>query len=256
MFSEAGGSTVSGPVQRSFLLLQAAAASDEPVGIRELGRRTGLPRSTVSRLVATLCDLGMLVRNGDGDVVVGAGVDSLQPHRGPVHASLEDRLRPLLFDLVERFGESAALTIDTPSGAHYLAQVPSPGAVQVPDSTGERFPFHIVAPGLVLMATWSHDRLDTYFSHTLQAPTEFTVTDPRVLRGALVDIADQGHAWAEQALDLEVNGLAVPVVDGSDAVVAAISLYGPGYRLNPVDRSDLAAELAAVVDERAAIVVP
>ena len=41
-------------IERSFLLLQLVAAAAEPLGVRELGRRSGFPRSTVSRLAAQL----------------------------------------------------------------------------------------------------------------------------------------------------------------------------------------------------------
>ena len=127
-------STTSGPVERAFLVLQHVAASDAPVGVRELGRRTGLPRSTASRLASQLVDLGMLARNADGDLVIGPAVATLQG-RTTVPPALEDQLRPLLLDLVERFGESAALTIDTPGGAHYLAQIPA-GRWGTPEDVG------------------------------------------------------------------------------------------------------------------------
>ena len=67
--AEAPSTTVDAPVpgsvERAFSLLQAVVAAHEPIGVRELGRRVGLPRSTVSRLVATLTDLGMVERTAD-----------------------------------------------------------------------------------------------------------------------------------------------------------------------------------------------
>ena len=206
MADPAAASTTAGPVERAFLLLQHVAAADAPVGVRELGRRTGLPRSTASRLAAQLVGLGMLARNTDGDLVVGPAVATLQG-RSAVPPALEDQLRPLLLDLVERFGESAALTVDTPAGAHYLAQIPAPSAVQVPDSAGASLPFHHVAPGLVLMAAWPAERLSSYLTHELTPATPFTLIDPPSIRSALTDITERGWGWAEQALDLEVNGL-------------------------------------------------
>ena len=239
-------STVSGPVERAFLLLQHVAAADGPIGVRELGRRTDLPRSTTSRMAAQLVDLGMLTRTADGDLVVGPAVATLQGTTATM-PSLEDQLRPLLLDLVERFGESAGLTVDTPAGAHYLAQIAGPSAVQVPDSTGESLPFHTVAPGLVLMAAWDDARLAAHLASPLEPATPHTITDPGVLRQRLGTVAVDGFAWTDQELDLEVNGVAVPVrVDGN--VVAAISLYGPAYRLNPDARPTLGPELLDAVE--------
>jgi len=253
MLSASVPSTVSGPVERAFSLLQTVAATREPVGVRELGRLTGLPRSTAARLAAQLVDLGMLARTANGGVTTGPAVATLQPAEGPVRVSLEDRLRPLLLDLVDQFGESAALTVDTPAGAHYLAQIPGPSAVQVPDSSGASLPFHVVAPGLVLMSAWADDRLGHYLGGPLGAATPKTVTDPARLRVQLDTIRSDGFAWADQQLDLEVNGVAAPVRDPEGSIVAAISLYGPAYRLNPDEAPDLGAQLAATVSAGAAI---
>ncbi len=253
MPSDGRGSTISGPVERAFLLLQTVAADREPVGVRELGRRTGLPRSTAARLAAQLVELGMLSRSSEGELSVGPGVASLQPRAGLPEPSLEDRLRPLLLELADHFGESAAITIDTAGGAHYLAQVPGSGAVQVPDSTGASFPFHSVAPGLVLMTAWPESRLADYLARPLEAPTVRTITDAEVIRGRLGEIADCGFAWTDQELDPEANGVAVAVRGVDKGITAAISLYGPAYRLNPVDQPGLASELARIVDSRTAI---
>ena len=131
-------------IERSFLLLQLVAAADEPLGVRELGRRSGLPRSTVSRLAAQLVELGMLTRSGVGGLVSGPALGTLIPGDEAPPAALEDRLRPLLVECVQRFGESAALTVDTPTGALYLTNVLGPSAIQAPDPTGERLDFHLV----------------------------------------------------------------------------------------------------------------
>ena len=154
----ANTSPATSSVDRAFHLLQLVAASDGAVGVRELSRRSDLPRSTVSRLAGRLVELGMLRRDCDGTLRSGPALATLVPAGEAPRPGLEDRLRPLLVECVQRFGESAALTVDTSTGAHYLAHVPGPSAVQVPDPTGERLAFHLVAPGLALMATWSEQR--------------------------------------------------------------------------------------------------
>jgi len=236
-------------VERAFHLLPLVAAAQSPVGVRELGRRSGLPRSTVSRLATQLVDLGMLRRNADGSVDSGPALATLVPDRAQLRPGLEDRLRPLLVECVHRFGESAALTVDTPTGAHYLLHVPGPSAVQVPDPTGERLPFHVVAPGLALMASWSDQRHRSYISGALTSPTTMTITDPTALQAARTRTQQVGYAWADQALDLEVNGVGVLVTAAEPP--AAVSLYGPAYRLNPKDRPELGDELRDLVERRA-----
>ena len=50
-----------------------------------------------------------------------------------------------------------------------------------------------------------------------------------------------------------MNGVGVPIIDAAGAVVAAISLYGPAYRLNPNTAPDLGTQLATVVAAATAI---
>ncbi|MEO0494325.1 MAG: helix-turn-helix domain-containing protein [Actinomycetota bacterium] len=234
-------------IERAFHLLQLVAAADEPLGVRELGRRSGLPRSTVSRLTTQLVELGMLTRSGVGGVTSGPALATLVPGGEAPPAALEDRLRPLLVECAQRFGESAALTVDTPDGALYLTHVPGPSAIQAPDPTGERLAFHLVAPGLAVMTDWDDDRLRTYTTAPLPAATPLTVTEPAALRALVRAGAAQGFVWADQAFDLEVNGVAV-IVPGAEPT-ASISLYGPAYRLNPTDRSGLGEALRDLVSE-------
>ncbi|MGZ0219492.1 MAG: IclR family transcriptional regulator [Acidimicrobiales bacterium] len=253
MRHETATSRVSGPVERAFAVLQTVAAAGTPVGVRELGRLSQLPRSTAARLAAQLVDLGMLTRTTGGELTIGPAVATLRSSDGEIRVGLEDRLRPLLLELVDQFGESAALTVDTAAGAHYLAQIAGPSAVQVPDSSGASIPFHVVAPGLVLMSAWSDVRLSHYLGEHLGAATPRTVIDPTKIRDHLAVIKSNGFAWTDQQLDLEVNGVAVPVIDTEGSVVAAISLYGPAYRLNPTTAPGLGAQLAAIVTAAATI---
>lgn len=242
--SQAGKS----PIERAFRLLQIIVASGESLGVRELARRSGLPRSTVSRLVGTLTDLGMIARTADGAAIPGSALATLAPHGGS-DPMLGDQLRPLLAELVQTFNENAALSVDDGDRLLYLSQVTADHAVSVPDVSGEHHLFHLVAPGLLTMAWWPPDRLDAALRQPLEERTEQSVIDPAALTERLATVRDNGWCWTNQELDSGVNGLAVPVVVDAQ-LVATISLFGPAYRLNPDERPTLAAELAAVVADR------
>jgi len=226
--------------------MQTVAAAGRPIGVLEIGRRSGIPRSTASRLVARLHDMGMLERAADGTVITGSGVESLRSADSSPELSLADRTRPLLARMVDQFGESAALTVDTPAGAHYVAGMTGPGAVQVPDSTGRSYPFHLVAPGIVLMSAWPATRLDRYLAGTLEAANRMSVTDPQLIRERVEQARGSGGAWTNQELDLEVNGVAVPLRDSAGEVIAAVSLYGPAYRLSPARLPNLISDLSSL----------
>ncbi|MEM8922616.1 MAG: IclR family transcriptional regulator [Actinomycetota bacterium] len=238
------------PIERAFRVLQTVVAAGESLGVLELSRRSGLPRSTVSRLVATLTDLGMVARTADGAVVPGSALATLQPAGEGAAALLADRLRPLLAELVQTFGENAALSVDDGDALLYLTQVSADHAVSVPEVSGERHRFHLVAPGLVAMAHWEEARIATALAEPLEAATAHSMTDPGALRHRLEQVRADGYCWTEQELDVGVNGLAVPL-PGVDGSAVTVSLFGPAYRLNPTDRPTTAERLVELVAARA-----
>lgn len=239
------------PVARAFQLLQLVVAADEPLGVRELARRSGLSKSAVGRLIALLADLGMVDRSDDGSARPGAALATLTRRAERTPALVRELLRPLAADLEREFGENAAVGVDDTTGFHYLASSRVTAAVQVPDPSGQVYPHHLVAPGLVAMSAWSSARLDRHLAQPLPPSTSRSVTDPDAIRARLERIRDDGFAWTDQELDVDVNGVAVPVLDGAGRQVAVATLYGPAYRLDPTVRPALAAELAAFVAARA-----
>ena len=78
---------------------------------------------------------------------------------------------------------------------------------------------------------------------------------PLCCRRRLVAIRRDGYAWTDQELDLEVNGLAVPVVDGTGATVAIATLYGPSYRFAESLSPDLGRRFADFVAARSSSLV-
>jgi len=246
------GSRPVGPVHRAFGLLQLVVAADEPVGVRELARRSGLSKSTTARMLGILGELGMVERTAAGAARPGTGLAVLTRRVGRSPAMMRELLRPLTVEMERVYGENAAVGIDDGDGFLYLDSARSQTAVQVADPAGVSYPFHLVAPGLMAMTDWSPDRLDAYVARPLAVATEHSVVDGTMIRRRLARARDQGFCWTNQELDLEVNGLAVPIRDAGGRQVAVATLYGPAYRLDAARSPELGPRLAAFVAERSA----
>lgn len=242
-------------MHRAFGLLQLVVAADGPVGVRDLARRSGLSRSTTGRMLGILSDLGMVERTVDGAAVPGAALATLTASVDGSLPVVRERLRPLTADLVREFEENSAIGVDDDSAFLYIDSARIDTAVQVPDPVGDRFDFHLVAPGLVAMTEWSEARLARYLSGPLSAATDHSVTEPDDIRARLRRIRADGFAWTDQELDLEVNGLAVPVRSPSGELLAVATLYGPAYRLNPEATPELGTAVADFVAARAATIL-
>src|SRR6186713_1288109 len=180
-------------VERAFSVLRCLAAG--PAGVTEIADRCDLPKSTVSRLLATLNEIDVVEQMGaGGDYRLGATIVELASGLTP-SAHLVALARPHLRDLSEQIGEATGLSVLDGRQVHYLDQVDGPHAVQVRDWTGERVPAHLVPSGIVLLAAGTPAERDRYLAGSLEATTPRSMTDRKRLRERLDRVAKTGLEW-------------------------------------------------------------
>lgn len=229
-------------VERAFAILRALITG--PSGVSEVAERTGLPKSTVSRLLATLVEIGAVDQSDTmglyslGDVLIDLSA-AASPGR-----NLTSLVHPFLIGLVDEIGEAAGLGVLDGNRVYYLDQVDADHEVQVRDWTGESVDAHVVSSGLVLLANATDDARHEFLSKDLARWTENTVTDPVVLSRRLDDIRRAGFAWVYEEMSEGLNSVAAPIFNHAGAAIAAVHAHGPSYRF-PADGS--AAAIAAAV---------
>jgi DNA-binding IclR family transcriptional regulator len=236
-------------IERAFTLLRALSSG--PLGVTQLSERVGLPKSTVSRLLSTLDELGAVEQLSDGGHYrLGSTIAELAGSTQPTR-SLAATARPHLLELMRSSGEATGLSVPDGDEAFYLDQVDGENPVQVRDWTGDRIPMHVVSAGLVFLAFDDGDLVDRYTARPLPRFTDQTVTDPAALRTRLDGILADGYAWVYEEYALGINSVAAPVRDGSGAVVAAIHTHGPAYRFPPnAERARRFAEMTMQTAQR------
>lgn len=236
-------------VERAFSVLRCLTSG--PAGVSEISERTGLPKSTVSRLLATLADLDAVSQlDPNGAYGLGELILDLSASATPGR-SLMSAARPVLEDLVEDLGEAAALGVLDGRDVYYLEQVNGDQEVQVRDWTGERVATHVGAAGLVLLAAAPVNVRARVLAGPLEAFTPHTITDPERLNQRLEEARRTGYVWCFEEFAEGLNSVAAPVVNSSGRVVAALSVHGPSYRFPPTGVS--ASIAVAVVDAAARI---
>ncbi|MDH4177901.1 MAG: IclR family transcriptional regulator, partial [Thermoleophilia bacterium] len=169
-------------VDRAFAILEAVSV--RPAGVTAIADRVRLPKSTVSRLLRTLEQLGAVERVEGPRWRVGVGIEALAGAASP-ERSLVTLARPHLARLVEELGEDSGLALPDGYDVHYVEHVESDNPVQVRDWTGTRAPLHAVPSGVVLLAEWPDDALEAYVARGLAALTPHTLTEPQALRRRL-----------------------------------------------------------------------
>ncbi len=228
-------------IERAFGVLRAVAGHGDAVGVSEVARTTGLAKSTCSRILASLEELGMVERaDGAGRYVVGAGLTALAGS-GSAPSSLREAARPFLQELVDRFGECAAVAVLDGGEGLYVEQVQSPGHVQVTDWTGHRLPLHTIAAGQALMGSWTDAEVARYASGGLERLTDDTVTTLADLRRRVAEVRRTGVAWTGGDFAEELTGVGAAVVPpGGGPPLAALTVFGPTFRFpGEADRADI-----------------
>ncbi|MEY2416868.1 MAG: hypothetical protein QOH53_2202 [Ilumatobacteraceae bacterium] len=233
-------------VERAFAVLRCLSGG--PAGVTDVADRVSLPKSTVSRMLSTLEDLGMVEQvEPGGNYRVGAGMIEIAAAVLPGR-SLIAAVRPHLHVLVKSTGEAAGLSIADGFDMLYLDQVDADNQVQVRDWTGERLPAHTVSSGQVLLAFGAIDA-DRYLDQPLERTASGTLTDADAIRARFAEIVAHGYAWAfEEFLD-GLNSVAAPIRDRRGRVVGAIHAHGPAYRFpGDADADDVGRLVATAAD--------
>ena len=138
-------------VDRALALLRAFREGDAGLPLAELARRTGLYKSTILRLAASLERGGLLARGGDGRFRLGEELWRLGAlYRGAF--DLERVIRPALQRLVDATGETASFYVRAGDARACLYRVNSPKAVRHHLEEGVRLPLERGAAGRVLLA--------------------------------------------------------------------------------------------------------
>ena len=211
-------------------MLRALAGQSDSVGVSEVARTTGLAKSTCSRILSSLDELGIVERVDEaGRYVIGPGLRALAAAGAPV-GTLRDLAEPYLRELAGRLGESAALSVMDGGEGLYVTQVAAPGPVQVTDWTGQRFPLHTIAAGQAFMGSWTDEQLAGYAANGLAEYTDHTVTTLVGLRQRVGEVRRRGVAWTLGEFSEEITGVAAPVCDPDGEAVASVTVYGPGWR--------------------------
>jgi DNA-binding IclR family transcriptional regulator len=205
----------------------AAFTADEPsLSVGEVARRSGLHVATASRLVAELVGHGLLERGPDRQVRVGVRLWELGARASPT-VSLRDAAIPFLEDVHAVVGHHAQLGVLDGDDVLFLERLSARDAVINYSRVAGRLPAHGSSSGHVLLAFGPPEIQDRFLTRTLERYTEDTVTTRAGLRAALAETRRRGYAVLPGHVHEEAAGVAVPIRNAFNEVVAALSVIVP-----------------------------
>lgn len=213
-------------IERVVRIFDAFDPETERLSVGDLARRAGLPGSTASRLIDQLVDHGLLHRDSEGLVGMGMRMWELASRASPTRGLREAAL-PFLEDIHAVVGHHAQLGVLDGTEVLFLERLSAPEAVVNLTFVAGRLPTHASSSGLVLLAHAPPQVQERVLGRRLRRYTDTTPVDPQGLRRLLAEIRRTGQVHCPGYVHPDAAGLAVPVRDHRDSVVAAVSVVVP-----------------------------
>ncbi|MBF6324197.1 IclR family transcriptional regulator [Nocardia cyriacigeorgica] len=211
-------------IERMTLILDAFDGATPALTLHQLVERTGLPRSTVHRILDQMIRLRWLA-HAPGGYRLGLRVLELGGLAAG-HNEIRDAVSPLLHDLCRRSDLELVGHLGVLDGREvlYLDKVGGRYTASVPTRLGGRMPAHSTALGKAMLAAMEPSVVDASFRDRLPQLTARTIGDRVELHRELDRIRHrQGVAVDNEESVPGIGCVAVPVRRRGMAV-AALSL--------------------------------
>ena len=231
---------------KALSLLDAFTVERPSLSLSELIERTGLPRATAFRLLATLEEAGYVVKDGANYTpgfklfvlgnIVAEGLDL----RRQAHKHLEA--------LRDKTGETVQLAVLEDWQIVHLDRALSRRSVAYMVShVGVILPAYCTALGKALLAHQSEDMVFAWAStQELRRLTPNTITTVDGLLEELRRIRERGYSIDNEERELGIRCVGAPVFDHEGKPIAAISLGAPADRLpRTIEGSEIAMQVVA-----------
>jgi DNA-binding IclR family transcriptional regulator len=235
-------------VQRATDILKQFSASEPQLGVSELARRLGLTKSTVHRLLNSLCRAGLAEQDPTNRLYM-LSRESVQLGYTAIYSSTLLRTAfPYLHYLAREAEETAYLAEREGDQALTVLLVLSP---TLRDQLGwyKSMPLHSTSSGKVLLAYADDRQREAVLRSPLARRTENTITDPAELRAELEKVRQQGFATCFQEEKPGINAAAVPLRNPDGSVVAALAVAGAAYSLTREKATGSLEQLKAISGE-------
>lgn len=211
-------------VGRVASIFDAFTPTDDELSISEISRRTGLAKSTVSRIVGELTGRKFLERSGQG-VRLGLRLFELGES-----ATRPRDLRKIALASMSDLRNAVKLTVHLAvlerNEVVYIEILPARGIPPLPSRVGGRMPAYATGVGKALLAFSDPEVIDDVLAQELVRVGPNTVTDPAALRREFARIRTNGLAYEREESAPGVACAATAIRASSGEPIAALSAAG------------------------------
>jgi IclR family acetate operon transcriptional repressor len=236
------------PVVRNTFQIINELAQNASLTLNEAARRTGIPKSTAFRILATLLHLGVAVRDPEQKTYrLGRMLGEMTRERETME-SLRRIALPHMLKLRNAFGETVNLGQLQHDTVVYIEVVPSEYALKLSERPGATVWALSTALGRCILAFSPPSLVESLIrGRELPALTPFTITDPVKLAREFKKVRAQGYAVEVEESALQATCVGVPILNAEECAIAALSISGPTHRFRPAQDDSIALALIEAV---------
>lgn len=217
------------PLMRGITVLRGLTDAGGAATLSDLGRATGLARSTVDRVAATLARMGYVRLDGSNAALAPRLMELGNAYLAALR--LPDLLGGHADALADALDESVSLAVADGDGIRFIHQAIRRRALSLSFRIGDLLPAERTAPGPLLATQWNAQDWARWRERQLTDPEDrgFPAIPRRSHEGATTDFPRRVHearlrGWAldDQLIEPGLVALSVPVraPDGRIACVA------------------------------------
>jgi DNA-binding IclR family transcriptional regulator len=195
-----------------------------------LGRALGKDKSTVSRQLRPLVELGLVERTDDGLHRLGWRLFTLAAQAGDQRLLL--LAAPVMRRLADVTKERVHLSVLNGRDVFTILSESSQQVIEAVGWVGRTAPVHCTSTGRVLLFDHSDDDIRSLLADLpFPGPGPRAPADVEELIRRVHEAQAKGFALVDGEFDAELVGAAAPVRDFSGRIVAALNVSAPSYRL-------------------------
>ncbi len=233
-------------LRKMALVLDSFSRKKPIMTVGELAASTGLPKTTVHRIVSSLRDIGLLDQDGRRH---GYRLGMKMFHYGSsVMAGLDTSTHalPHVARLQQLTGEIIHFHM---FDGHQMVCVEREEMTAASVTTLQAAPTYCTSVGKAFLAFQSEELVRKIAQEGFHAYTPHTITSLEALTAELAKVRARGYAIDDEEIELGVRCVGAPVRDSTRRVFAAVSVSGPVERMPDARLAGLAPVVIQIAND-------
>ncbi len=215
-------------VLRALAVLETLSRSQDSQSLQAICEQLGLAKASAFRLIRTLEEAGYVAKDVSGGyTAIGqGGLPSSQYRR-----QLPEAAGPEMLNLRRQFRETVSLGALFDNHVEVVEVFESSEFMRMSNTVGRILPPHASSLGKAITAFQADERREALVrSYGVYRYTEYTIVDEGELQKEFEKIRAQGYATDAEENTSGGRCFGVPLLTGSEAVFAALSISMPTNR--------------------------